>query len=230
MKPRLLAQLVGGVFYTTACFGVPLFLPVWTLDWARAWVFLGLVFVMAAVLMFSLFPHRQGLLDERYKPPIQRGQPLLDRVLTLALLVSFFGVLVFTALDVFRFRLLGTTSLPVAAFGLALFAGGWTVMALAVRDNAFAALVVRHQEERRQVVVDRGTYAVVRHPMYAGGIPLLLGMPLFLGSYAGALLVLVPIVTLVLRVLVEERLLRERLEGYDAYTRKVRWRLIPFLW
>jgi protein-S-isoprenylcysteine O-methyltransferase Ste14 len=104
------------------------------------------------------------------------------------------------------------------------------VLGLAVRDNTFAALVVRHQQERHQVVVDRGVYAVVRHPMYAGGIPLMVGMPLWLGSVAGALLAVVPIATLVLRVLVEERLLRRELEGYDAYTRKVRWRLIPFIW
>jgi protein-S-isoprenylcysteine O-methyltransferase Ste14 len=230
MKTRLFAKLVGSVFYVTACCGVPLFLPVWTLDWPRAWVFLGLVFAMAATLMFSIFPSRPDLLEERYKPPIQEGQPLEDRLLTLALLASFFGLLVFTALDVFRWQLLGETTIPVAAVGLALFAGGWTVMALAVRDNAFAALVVRYQGERHQVVVDRGTYAVVRHPMYGGGIPFFVGMALWLGSYAGVLVAAVPIALLVMRVLVEERFLRANLDGYDAYTKKVRWRMIPFLW
>jgi protein-S-isoprenylcysteine O-methyltransferase Ste14 len=230
MGTKLLAKLVGGVVYTVACFAAPLFLPAWTLDWPRAWVFLALVFAMAATLLFTLFPSRPDLLDERWKPPIQQGQPAGDRVLTLALLASFFGLLVFTALDVFRLRLLGGPPLPVAIAGLVLFAAGWTVLGLAVRDNAFAALVVRYQEERQQVVVDRGTYAVVRHPMYAGGIPLMVGMPLWLGSWAGVLLAAVPITTLVLRVLVEERFLRERLEGYDAYTRKVRWRLVPFVW
>lgn len=230
MTTRLLVKLVGGVFYVTACSGVPLFLGAWTLDWPRAWVFLGVVFALAATLMFTLFPSRPELLDERYKPPVQKGQPLADRVIVLVLLVSFFGLLVFTALDVFRFRLLGGPSLAVAVLGLVLFAGGWIVMALAVRDNTFAALVVRHQEERHQVVVDRGTYAVVRHPMYGGGIPFFVGMPLWLGSYAGALLAAVPVAALVARVLVEERFLRGNLEGYDAYTRKVRWRMIPFLW
>lgn len=230
MKTRLLAKLVGSVFYVTACCGVPLFLPAWTLDWPRAWIFLGLVFAMAATLMFSIFPSRPDLLAERYKPPIQEGQPLPDRLLTLALLASFFGLLVFTALDVFRWHLLGETTIPVAVVGLALFVGGWTLMALAVRDNAFAALVVRYQEERHQVVVDRGTYAVVRHPMYAGGIPFMIGMPLWLGSWAGVLVALAPIATLLLRVVVEERFLWEKLDGYAAYTRKVRWRLIPFIW
>jgi protein-S-isoprenylcysteine O-methyltransferase Ste14 len=134
------------------------------------------------------------------------------------------------SLDVFRFWLLGGPSLAVAGFGLVLFAAGWTVIALALRDNAFAAPVVRHQEERHQVVVDRGTYAVVRHPMYAGAIPLTVGMVLWLGSYAGALLAAVPIATLVVRVVAEERFLRRALDGYNAYTGKVHWRLVPFVW
>ena len=230
MTTRFLLKLVGGVFYATACFGVPLFLGAWTFEWPRAWVFLGVVFVMAATLMFTLFPSRQDLLDERYKPPVQAGQPVADRVLVLLLLASFFGLLAFIALDVFRFRLLGGPTLPVAVFGLALFVAGWTVLALAVRDNAFTALVVRHQEERHQVVVDRGTYAVVRHPMYGGGIPLFVGMALWLGSYAGVLATAVPIALLVVRVVVEERFLRRNLAGYDAYTRKVRWRIVPFVW
>jgi protein-S-isoprenylcysteine O-methyltransferase Ste14 len=227
---RVLVKIVGGVLYSVASFGVVLFVPAWTLDWPRAWVFLGVVFVAAATTMFAVFPSRPDLLDERYKSPVQKGQPLSDRVLVLLLVASFFAWMAFIPLDAFRFRLLGGPSLPVAVLGLVLFALGWTVIALALRDNAFAAPVVRHQEERHQVVVDRGTYAVVRHPMYAGAIPLTIGMALFLGSYAGALLAAVPFATLVVRVLFEERFLRRELDGYDAYTRKVRWRLVPFVW
>jgi protein-S-isoprenylcysteine O-methyltransferase Ste14 len=70
----------------------------------------------------------------------------------------------------------------------------------------------------------------VRHPMYAGGIPLFTGMPLWLESYAGALLAVVPIAMLILRIGLEERVLREGLEGYEEYTRRVRYRLIPSVW
>jgi protein-S-isoprenylcysteine O-methyltransferase Ste14 len=111
-----------------------------------------------------------------------------------------------------------------------LFAVGWVVMVLAMRENTFAAPVVRHQAEREQVVVDTGPYAIVRHPMYAGSVPLTVGMALWLGSYAGALLAAAPIGTLVLRVLVEERLLCRELPGYDRYAQRVRWRLVPFVW
>jgi len=71
---------------------------------------------------------------------------------------------------------------------------------------------------------------MVRHPIYAGTVLLLIGMPLWLESYAAALLASVPIGTLVLRILVEEQFLRRELKGYDIYTERVRYRLIPFLW
>jgi protein-S-isoprenylcysteine O-methyltransferase Ste14 len=73
-------------------------------------------------------------------------------------------------------------------------------MSLALKENAFAAPIVKHQEERNQTVVDRGVYSVVRHPMYAGAVPLLIGIPLWLESYAAALLAIVPILLLAVRI------------------------------
>ena len=89
---------------------------------------------------------------------------------------------------------------------------------------------MKHQEERHQTVIATGVYGAVRHPMYAGAVLLLVGMPLWLESYAAALLASVPIGTLALRILVEEQFLRRALKGYAAYTERVRYRLIPFLW
>ncbi len=87
-----------------------------------------------------------------------------------------------------------------------------------------------YQRERGQTVIDTGVYAVVRHPMYAAGILLMIGAPLWLESYAAALLASVPVALLIVRIRIEERFLRRELEGYDAYTRRVRYRLIPFVW
>jgi protein-S-isoprenylcysteine O-methyltransferase Ste14 len=227
---RLIPKLIGGVVYSAAIFGAPLFLTAWTFRWWRAWVFLAVVLVASATTMFGIFPSRPELLEERYRAPIQKGQPLADKVLTPLLVLSFLGLLVFIPLDVFRFRLLGVTGLAVATSGLVLFAGGWALVALALRENAFAAPVVKHQSERGQVVVETGPYGIVRHPMYAGAIPLTVGMALWLGSFAGALLAAVPIGTIALRVLTEERLLRRELPGYEDYARKVRWRLVPLVW
>ncbi len=223
-------KLAGGVAYSVLILGGPLFLGAWTLHWLRAWVFVGVVLVASALTMFGIFPSRPELLDERYKAPIQKEQPLADAIATLGLGWSFLVLTLFIPLDVFHFHLLATTSIGVGAVGLVLFAAGWTMVALALRENAFAAPVVKRQEERGQFVVQTGLYRFVRHPMYAGAIPLMTGMPLWLGSVAGVLLAAVPLTFVVLRLLIEERVLRLELPGYDAYVRKVRWRVIPFVW
>jgi protein-S-isoprenylcysteine O-methyltransferase Ste14 len=225
-----IAKLVIGVILNVAIFGVLLFLPAGTLDWWRAWVFLGVVLVLAVMSTVSLFRANPELLEERFKPPIQKGQPLADKILVMLVIAEFVGLIAFIPLDVFRFHLMARPGALVSSFGLVLFVAGWWIMTLAMRENAFAAPVVRHQEERHQRVIDSGVYGVVRHPMYAGAIPMLAGMALWLESYAAAMLVSIAIVTLVLRILVEEQFLRRNLAGYDAYTERVRYRLVPYLW
>jgi len=106
-------------------------------------------------------------------------------------------------------------------------AGG--IMPLAMKVNPFAVPVVRLQEERHQRVIDTA-YAVVRHPMYAGFVPMVVGPALWLGSYMAASLAIVPITVLAVRSVFEERFPKRELKGYDAYAEKVRYRLIPFVW
>ncbi len=201
-----------------------------TLDWWRAWVFLGVVLVAAVASTAALYRSDVALLEERFKPPVQKGQPLADKILVLLLLATFIGLIVFIPLDLFRFHLLARPGTVVSSAGLVLFAAGWWILTLAMLDNPFAVSVVRLQEEREQRVIDSGVYSVVRHPMYAGAIPLLVGMSLWLESYAAAVLAIIPVSTLVLRIRIEEDLLKRELKGYEECTKRVRYRLIPFLW
>jgi protein-S-isoprenylcysteine O-methyltransferase Ste14 len=99
-----------------------------------------------------------------------------------------------------------------------------------MKANPFAVPVVRFQQERHQRVIEAGIYAIVRHPMYAGFIPMAIGPALWLGSYTAASLAIVPIGLLTVRSVFEERFLKRELKGYEAYTQKVRHRLIPFVW
>ncbi len=146
------------------------------------------------------------------------------------LVVSYVGQIVFIPLDVFRFHLVAKPGALVSFFGLALYIAGWWIMTLAMKVNPFAVPVVRLQEERHQRVIDTDIYGVVRHPMYAGFVPMVVGPALWLGSYVAALLAIVPIAVLAARSVFEERFLKRELKGYDAYTEKVRYRLIPFVW
>jgi len=99
-----------------------------------------------------------------------------------------------------------------------------------LRENAFASAAVRHQAERQQRVIDTGPYALVRHPMYAGSMPLVFGLPLWLGSYTAALAGIAAYAMLVARILAEESYLRRELPGYAEYMQRVRWRLLPGVW
>ena len=144
-----------------------------------------------------------GALAERFKPPIQAGQPRADKLVVLVLIATFAGAILFIPRDVFVWRLLPPPGGFVAGVGLGLYlAGSWIVLA-AMRANAFAVPVVKDQSERRQRVVDSGPYALVRHPMYAGVVLALIGMPLWLGSTAGAFVALAPIAVLAVRIGIE---------------------------
>ncbi len=224
------AKLIFGVVYNLILFGALLLLPAGTFDWPRAWVFLGLVLVGTVATLVLVFPGREDLLDERFKPPVQKGQPLADKIITLLLIAAFLGVIVFIPLDVFRFHLMSKPVALVSVLGLILVIVGWWIISLVFKENAFAAPVVKHQEERHQTVIDTGVYAIVRHPMYAGAIMLMVGLPLWLESYAAALLVCVPTALIVVRILFEERFLKRELKGYDDYMKRVHYRLIPFIW
>jgi len=223
-------RLIGGVIWNVVIFAGLLFLPAGTLAWWRAWVFIGVVFVCTVATMVGVFLDNEDLLNERFKPPIQQGQPLADKIVLVLFIATFFGLIVFIPLDVFRLHLMGKPGAVVSSVGLVLFVAGWWLIALSFKENTFAAPVVKHQAERHQRVIDTGVYGIVRHPMYASAVLLLVGMPLWLESYAAVLLASVPIAMLILRILVEEQFLRRELKGYDAYTERVRYRLIPFLW
>ncbi len=227
---KFIIRLIAGVIWNMAIFGGLMFGVAGTLHWGRAWWFLAVILVLAVVSMVTVFSGDPDLLKERFKGPIQKGQPPADRVLVIALLIAYLVFVAFIPIDVFRLRFLPQPGLLISLFGLILFIAGWCIMSLAMKANTFAAPVVRHQAERQQKVIDSGVYRTVRHPMYAGAILFFVGMPLWLGSYAATLLAIVPITVLAVRIVFEEQFLRRELAGYDSYTQRVRYRLVPYLW
>ena len=101
---------------------------------------------------------------------------------------------------------------------------------LTLRANSYAAPVVKIQKERGHRVVTTGPYAYVRHPMYAGALGFLLGVPLLLGSWWGLAAALALVLVMGFRAVLEERALHAELEGYADYAARVRYRLVPYLW
>jgi protein-S-isoprenylcysteine O-methyltransferase Ste14 len=210
---------------------IVLFAAAGTLAWPRAWVLLAVLLAVRTLSAIAVFRVNPALLRERATVLIHREQPWADRVVLLAFMTTaFIGVPALAALDVFHWHVLPSPPPSLAALGLVLFALGWIIKALALRENAFAVTVVRLQAERQHTVVDTGIYNVVRHPMYAGSPFVHLGLSLWLGSYTAAFSVGLPLALLMVRIGLEERFLRRELPGYPQYMKRVPYRLLPGIW
>jgi len=223
-------RLASGIASVVVFYGAALFVPAGTLHWPRAWILLGVTAVSTTISTLYLSSTSPEILAERWKPPLQKGQPFADKVLMSLFIFLYASSLVLTALDVFRWHLLPRPGVLASSLGLVLFLGSWFLITSVLRENAFASAAVRYQEERHQRVIDTGPYAIVRHPMYAGAIPLVLGLPLWLESYAAVLAGLLVCGVMSTRVPLEERFLLGHLPGYADYVMRVRCRLIPGLW
>jgi protein-S-isoprenylcysteine O-methyltransferase Ste14 len=209
--------------------GVLLFLPAGTLAWPQGWVFLALFFGLSQATGLWLLRKDPALLAARMKSPLSREQAPRDRAVIVAILVCFLAWIVFMALDARRFGW-SHTPLWVQVLGGSLIAAafwGWTEV---LRVNSFAATTIELQEERGQTVIASGPYALVRHPMYAFALLLMVGTPLLLGSAWGLLWLVVFAPLLAARALGEEAMLTAGLPGYADYARKVRFRLVPGVW
>ncbi|BAY14922.1 hypothetical protein NIES21_07080 [Anabaenopsis circularis NIES-21] len=223
-------KVLLALFWNLLIFGGLLFIPAGTLFWWRAWIFLGVVSVSVIAVMITVFRENEELWNERLKPFIQEGQPIADKIIISLFVIAFFCLIAIIPLDLFQFHLLSKPGTLISSLGLLLFIVGWWIISLSFKENTFAAPVVKHQTDRQQIVIDTGVYSLVRHPMYAGAILLMIGMPLWLESYTAVLYSILPILLLIVRVQFEEKFLRQELKGYDVYTEKVRYKLLPKIW
>jgi len=197
-----------------------------TWRWLGAWAF-ALVFGLAAFSSAKAFRDSPGLAEER-KTAARKARSL-DRFLVAAMNTLLPLTVVLGGLDK---RLTWFPALPpaltLAAFPAALAADLLTYRAL--RANAFFSSHVRIQADRGQVVVDGAPYSVIRHPGYAGALLFNLALPPLLCSVAACFSAGLMLPLLVIRILLEEKILLSGLEGYAAYTQRVRWRLAPWIW
>ena len=157
--------------------------------------------------------------------PAAETRPAQKAIVTLVF-AGVIGLVVLSALD----HRLGWSTVPawVSILGDVLVASGLLLNIWILRENAYAAATITTMQG--QGVVSSGPYAVVRHPLYAAALVLIAGAPLALGSYWGLALLLLILPLLALRILDEEKMLREELDGYAAYMNKVRYRLAPGIW
>jgi protein-S-isoprenylcysteine O-methyltransferase Ste14 len=214
-----LARFLAGLILV----GCMLFLPAGTLRFWEAWLYIGLLFGPAAIVGVVLFIKDPELLERRLRPREREApQKKVIAVSSLVLLAVYL-------IPGFDRRYAWSTvppTLVLAADILILL--GYLLFVLTIKENRYASRVVEVQDN--QVTVSTGPYAFVRHPMYVAVGVIITLSPLALGSYWALIPALLFPIVLAARIDNEEQLLRRSLTGYVEYCRRVKYRLIPFIW
>lgn len=208
---------------------VPLFigicslLPAGTFDYWQVYLYFS-VLVIPMIFVLRYFLKK----DPRFLERRTRGMEKVreQKLIQLINLPVFMAAFIIPGLD----RRYGWSAVPAEVIIItdAVILGGYLIIFLVFRENSYASRIV--EVDKAQEVITTGLYSIVRHPMYLGVLIMYLPTPLALGSYYGLIPMVFLPVALVLRILNEEKLLRENLDGYAEYCEKTRFRLIPLIW
>jgi protein-S-isoprenylcysteine O-methyltransferase Ste14 len=222
----LTTRAFAGMAFLMTVMAVMIFVPAGTVHFWQGWLFWCAFSASVVAISVYMLIHVPALVERRmHAGPVAESRPI-EKVIQSITGICFVGMLVVGGLD-HRF---GWSQVPaaVAVLASAIVPVSFWIIYRVFRENSFAGSTIEVAEQQR--VITTGLYAHVRHPMYAGALPMLVAMPVALGSWWGLLLVIPLLAGLIERILDEERFLATELSGYDAYRRNVPWRLIPMVW
>ncbi|HNX58449.1 MAG TPA: isoprenylcysteine carboxylmethyltransferase family protein [Spirochaetota bacterium] len=222
-KILYLIKSIAGISF----FFVFMFAAAGTLRFPRGWLLFGISMIGLA-LNFIVIMRNDDLMNERSSSG-RNAKPWDKKILGAYALLTLISYIT-AGLDAGRFHWSPDYGLMTMIPGIALILTGSTLFMLARMANNFFSSVARIQKERNHCVCSSGIYRVVRHPGYLGMILSLAGFPLVTGSAFSFIPVLPAMSLLVLRTILEDRMLHDELDGYAGYSRKTRYRLIPFIW
>jgi protein-S-isoprenylcysteine O-methyltransferase Ste14 len=222
-KQRLRSTLL--LFLVSVIFIIILFVSAGSLTWFWGWMWTGIIIIYNIIGIMLLDP---GLLEER--TGIKSGIKRVD--IFLALIMGRLGplaIIITSGLD-FRFGWSGSFPLVLAVLGIVFLILGYFLVLWAMKENRFFSSVIRIQRERGHQVITTGPYQIVRHPGYLGSIIYTIGLPFALTSYWALIPAIVIIIFSILRTVLEDNILKQKLENYSNYAESVRYRLIPGIW
>jgi len=225
MNP-LTAQVFVSAIRNLFIVGVLLFLPAWSFDFWQAWVFLVVYFGPQLLMMGWFRKNDPALLKRRLNLGPAAENRRIQKVVMSLVRIFFILKLLVPGLD-HRF---GWSHIPVPAVMMAdvFILLGFLFQFFVFRENTFASAIIEIADGQK--VISTGPYARVRHPMYLGALLVNLCVSVALGSWWGLPFAVAALAVFVVRLLDEEKFLRENLPGYDDYCRRVRCRLIPHVW
>jgi len=219
MFKEAIAKFILGVILV----GVLIFLPAGTFFFFNGWLLMGILFVPMFVAGIVMMFKNPKLLKRRLNAKEkQKEQKTVVKLSGIMFLLGF----IIAGLTV-RF---GWYTLPkyVSITGAVVFLIGYLLYAEVIRENTYLSRTIEVKENQK--VIDTGLYSLVRHPMYSATLLLFLSMPLVLGSVYSFLIFLSYPFIIAKRIKYEEEFLEENLIGYSEYKKKVKYRLIPFVW
>ena len=214
------------VLFSIAFFSILLLGPALTTKWPDAFVLILIYAFLQITCTIYMIIYTPKSLEARMGNYVsQKG---LDRIATPLLWLSLLIWIISNPIDVFYLNLFLPPVVELKYLGLFLFIFSFLMVFLAIVQNEFAAPTVLISNEQK--VIDSGLYSIVRHPMYLSFGIWCLGASLWLESYLGCILVLILFPPVLFRIYIEERELINELDGYLEYTKKVKYRLIPYIY
>lgn len=219
----LIREIMGVVMVA-----VILFLSAGRWDWGWGWALTTVYAVWVGANAVLMIPRHPELLAERAQRSIS-GMKSWDKTL-----LGFIGLLtlakyILAGLDI-RYGWSAAIPTWVHVTALVLAAAGYALGTWAMVENAYFSMVVRYQSERGHTVCDTGPYRFVRHPAYIGTIVFEIMVPLLLGSWWTLIPSSLVVLLTVIRTALEDKTLQAELPGYPAYSRDVKYRLVPGVW
>jgi protein-S-isoprenylcysteine O-methyltransferase Ste14 len=222
----LIRKTVLGFIFLIGVMGVLLFAFARTLDFWQAWIYLFIFATSSALITLYLWKKDPKLLERRVNAGPVAEKEKKQKIIQLFASIVFIGLLILPSLD--HHFLWSNVPPHIVIAGDLLAALGFIIIFIVFRENSFTAATIEVAADQK--VISTGPYAIVRHLMYLGGLIMLLGTPVALGSWWG-LLMFIPIASLIIwRLIEEEKFLLKNLKGYENYCRKVRYRIVPFVW
>ena len=223
MESKLFVQAIIKFLSGLLIVGVLLFLPAGTFGYRQAWLLIGILFIPMFIAGLIMMKKSPDLLRKRLNAKEEENEQKTVIVLSGMMFLSAF---IAAGLNI-RF---GWVVLPawVSYSAAVVFLLAYAVYAEVLRENAYLSRTVEVQENQK--VIDTGLYGIVRHPMYMATLFLFLSMPLVLGSLISFVIILLYIPIIAKRIRNEEQVLEEGLEGYTEYKKRVRYKVIPFIW
>ena len=226
----LLIKTILGISCQLGFFAALMFLPIGTVDWPAAQIWL-LIFATAVVLSAGfLIAVRPAALEARMRAGREAQAPA-DRLALGLMVLALLLPIILAALDVFSWQYLPPPTPAMKALGMAIFLFGFAVVFLSMLENEYAAPTVHIQDYAGHKLADGGIYRHIRHPMYFGFLLFTVGTTLWLGSILATLFAAVAFsASAVYRIGVEEATLTKDLPGYQDYTQRVPTRFLPFIY